>query len=85
MSQKVLLLQFVGQLYDKSVERHGEDNQETLALSRYMSALRGDLRRAQTECQPRPRHRPLAHVYPLARSSSYGGGRLATAGIWRSH
>jgi hypothetical protein len=82
MSQKVLLLEFVGQLYDKSVERHGEDNQETLALSRYMSALRGDLRRT-TECQPRPRHRPLAHVYPLAKSSAYAGGRFATAGIWR--
>ncbi len=83
MSQKALLLQFVGQLYDKSVERHGEENKETLALSRYMDALKGDLRRSLTECQPRPRHRPLAHVYPLAKSSAYAGGRFATAGIWR--
>jgi|HubBroStandDraft_5_1064220.scaffolds.fasta_scaffold286447_1 hypothetical protein len=80
MSQKVLLLQFVRQLYDKSMERHGEDNTETLALLRYMDSLEGDIRRSET----RPRHRPLANVYPLARSSAFAG-RVATAGIWRSH
>ncbi len=82
MSQKVLLLQFVRQLYDKSMERHGEEDTETLALLRYMDSLQGDIRRAQSET--RPRHRPSANVYPLARSSAFAG-RVATAGIWRSH
>jgi hypothetical protein len=83
MSQQVLLLQFVRQLHDKSVEQHGAEDTETVVLSRYMESLEGDIRKAQNEAKPRPRHRPLAHVYPLAKSSAYAGGRFATAGIWR--
>jgi hypothetical protein len=83
MSQKVLLLQFVRQLYDKSMQRHGEEDTETLALLRYMDTIEADIRKVQSET--RPRHRSLGNVYPLARSSAFAGSRVAMAGIWRSH
>ena len=82
MSQKVLLLQFVRQLYDKSLERHGEENAETLTLFQYMESLEAEIRKSQSEPQSRIRHRSGSGTYPLARSAAFAGNHFAEAGIW---
>ena len=82
MSQKVLLLQFVRQLYDRSLDQHGEDNPDTLTLFQYMQNLEAEIRKSQSEPQQRIRHRSGPGAYPLARSSAFAGGRFGETGIW---